>query len=252
MSARPIRSTSSTAQDQGAVPQGLRLGKGKNWNFIHSTLFLDFLAGNQDYHCTPWGMPTRNIFGWQKPCYLLGEGYAKTFKELMETTDWDTTAPADTKNARTAWRIAATSRPPPKRRLRGLAGHQGGAVRCAHAGPMAPEIALDNQRPAQFVFSRHVEQEGRNPCGAQTLRRAAGSSRVAHPAPPLLGRRVQALYFGISALVQAVRSVVAQEARSPLGPVSLPVTLHKSILFFSTQKKESDPEHSPVPEAILR
>ena len=64
-------------------------GKGKKWNFIHSPLFLDFLAGNQTYHCTPWGMPTRNIFGWQKPCYLLGEGYVKTFKELMETTDWD-------------------------------------------------------------------------------------------------------------------------------------------------------------------
>ena len=53
-------------------------------------MFLDFLAGNQEFHCTPWGMPTRNIFGWQKPCYLLGEGYAKTFAELMETTDWDT------------------------------------------------------------------------------------------------------------------------------------------------------------------
>ena len=52
-------------------------------------MFLDFLAGNQEFHCTPWGMPTRNIFGWQKPCYLLGEGYAETFTELMETTDWD-------------------------------------------------------------------------------------------------------------------------------------------------------------------
>ena len=66
------------------------LGKGKNWKFLHSSLYLDFLAGNREYHCTPWGMPTRNIFGWQKPCYLLGEGYVKTFKELMETTDWDT------------------------------------------------------------------------------------------------------------------------------------------------------------------
>ena len=65
------------------------LGKGKKWNITHSTMFLDFLAGNQEFHCTPWGMPTRNIFGWQKPCYLLGEGYAKTFTELMETTDWD-------------------------------------------------------------------------------------------------------------------------------------------------------------------
>ena len=65
------------------------LGKGKKWDLMHSGLFLDFLAGNREYHCTPWGMPTRNLFGWQKPCYLLGEGYAKTFKELMETTDWD-------------------------------------------------------------------------------------------------------------------------------------------------------------------
>ena len=66
------------------------LGKGKKWNFMHSGLFLDFLAGNQSYECTPWGMPARNIFGWQKPCYLLGEGYTKTFKELMDTTDWET------------------------------------------------------------------------------------------------------------------------------------------------------------------
>ncbi len=69
--------------------QVFALGKGKKWNLTHSGMFLDFLAGNQEFHCTPWGMPTRNIFGWQKPCYLLGEGYAKTFKELMETTDWD-------------------------------------------------------------------------------------------------------------------------------------------------------------------
>ncbi|HVP97805.1 MAG TPA: adenosyl-hopene transferase HpnH, partial [Roseiarcus sp.] len=54
------------------------LGKGKKWRFMHSRLFLDFLAGNRDFRCTPWGMPTRNIFGWQKPCYLIGEGYAKT------------------------------------------------------------------------------------------------------------------------------------------------------------------------------
>jgi hopanoid biosynthesis associated radical SAM protein HpnH len=59
-------------------------GRGKAWKFTQSTLFMDFLAGNQTYHCTPWGNPTRNVFGWQRPCYLLGEGYAKTFKELME------------------------------------------------------------------------------------------------------------------------------------------------------------------------
>jgi hopanoid biosynthesis associated radical SAM protein HpnH len=65
------------------------LGKGKQWNFMHSGLFLDFLAGNQDYECTPWGMPARNIFGWQKPCYLLQDGYADTFAELMESTAWE-------------------------------------------------------------------------------------------------------------------------------------------------------------------
>ena len=57
---------------------------GKKWSFSQSGLFLDFLAGNQTYKCTPWGNPTRTVFGWQRPCYLLGEGYAKTFKELME------------------------------------------------------------------------------------------------------------------------------------------------------------------------
>ncbi|MBF0354026.1 MAG: adenosyl-hopene transferase HpnH [Alphaproteobacteria bacterium] len=65
------------------------LGKGRNWRFSQSTLFLDFLAGNQDYACTPWGTPTRNVFGWQKPCYLLSDGHANSFKELMETTDWE-------------------------------------------------------------------------------------------------------------------------------------------------------------------
>lgn len=67
-----------------------KLGKGKGWRFNQSSLYLDFLAGNQTYHCTPWGNPTRNVFGWQKPCYLLvGEGYAKSFKSLMDDTAWE-------------------------------------------------------------------------------------------------------------------------------------------------------------------
>ncbi|MGA8259848.1 MAG: adenosyl-hopene transferase HpnH [Arenicellales bacterium] len=62
----------------------------RRWRFNHSSLFLDFLAGNQGYQCTPWSNPTYNIFGWQKPCYLLvGEGYASSFKELMEDTAWE-------------------------------------------------------------------------------------------------------------------------------------------------------------------
>ena len=66
------------------------LGKGRKWRLNHSSLYLDFLAGNQSYSCTPWGNPTRNVFGWQKPCYLLvDEGYASSFKALMEETEWD-------------------------------------------------------------------------------------------------------------------------------------------------------------------
>jgi len=136
------------------------LGKGKNWKFMHSALFLDFLAGNQEHHCTPWGMPTRNIFGWQKPCYLLGEGYAKTFTELMETTDWDaygtgryekcancmahcgyepTAAHAAIANPLSAVKLA----------VRGI----------RTEGPMAPEIAMEDQRPAEYVFDGQVQQK---------------------------------------------------------------------------------------------
>lgn len=62
----------------------------KHWVFNHTPFFLEFLEGKRDYDCTPWGNPARNIFGWQRPCYLMAEaGYAKTFKELMETTEWD-------------------------------------------------------------------------------------------------------------------------------------------------------------------
>jgi hopanoid biosynthesis associated radical SAM protein HpnH len=58
------------------------------WRFNQSMLFLEFLMGRRDFKCTPWGMPTYSIFGWQKPCYLLQDGYAESFTELMETTEW--------------------------------------------------------------------------------------------------------------------------------------------------------------------
>jgi hopanoid biosynthesis associated radical SAM protein HpnH len=60
-----------------------------SWNFNMSPLFLEFLMGKRHYVCTPWGMPTFNLFGWQKPCYLLQDGYADTFAELMEETNWE-------------------------------------------------------------------------------------------------------------------------------------------------------------------
>jgi hopanoid biosynthesis associated radical SAM protein HpnH len=66
-----------------------RLGRGRRWPLNHSSLFLNFLAGNESYRCMPWGNPTRNVLGWQRPCYLLvDEGYAPTFKALLEETDW--------------------------------------------------------------------------------------------------------------------------------------------------------------------
>jgi len=61
----------------------------KRWVFNQSPLFLEFLMGKREYECTPWGNPTYNIFGWQKPCYLIQDGYVDTFDELIEDTDWD-------------------------------------------------------------------------------------------------------------------------------------------------------------------
>jgi len=61
----------------------------KSWRFNLSPLFLKFLQGDLDFECTPWGSPAYNVFGWQKPCYLLQDGYVKTFKEYLELTDWD-------------------------------------------------------------------------------------------------------------------------------------------------------------------
>ena len=64
--------------------------RGSDWNLNHSSLFLNFLAGNESYQCTPWSNVTYNVFGWQKPCYLLvDEGYEKTYKGLMENTQWE-------------------------------------------------------------------------------------------------------------------------------------------------------------------
>jgi len=61
----------------------------KNWRFNQSVLFLEYLMGERHYKCTPWGMPTYNIFGWQKPCYLLQDGYVDTFAELIGETEWE-------------------------------------------------------------------------------------------------------------------------------------------------------------------
>jgi hopanoid biosynthesis associated radical SAM protein HpnH len=133
---------------------------GKKWSFTQSAMFLDFLAGNQTYHCTPWGNPTRTVFGWQRPCYLLGEGYAATFRELMEETDWDGYGVGNYEkcaNCMVHSGFEATAvRDSVKRPLTALKVMVRGVKT---EGPMAPEIPLDRQRPAQFVFSSHVERK---------------------------------------------------------------------------------------------
>jgi hopanoid biosynthesis associated radical SAM protein HpnH len=142
-----------------------RLGKerakqGKpKWRFSQSPLFMDFLAGNQTYECTPWGLPTRNVFGWQRPCYLLGEGYAKTYRELIETTEWEKYGTGKYEKCAncmvhcgyepTAANDAFQN--PLKMLWVGLRGVK-------TEGAMAKDIDLSQQRPADYVFSQHVQE----------------------------------------------------------------------------------------------
>ena len=130
----------------------------KKWRFSQSTLFLDFLAGNQSYKCTPWGNPTRNIFGWQKPCYLLSEGYAETFQELMDEVEWDKYGTGNYEKCADCMvhcgyeptAVTDTVSHP----LKALKVFMQGVNT---SGEMAPEIDLDNQRPAEFVFEGLVK-----------------------------------------------------------------------------------------------
>ncbi len=76
-------------QTRAWFQETLRGWRRKGWAFNHSPFYLDFLEGKRDYDCTPWGNPLRNVFGWQKPCYLMAEaGYARSYRELLESTDW--------------------------------------------------------------------------------------------------------------------------------------------------------------------
>ena len=138
----------------------LTRGRGKGWKFTQSPLFMNFLAGNEAYHCTPWGKPTRNVFGWQRPCYLLGEGYTKTFAELMESTDWDRygtgnyekCADCMVHSGYEATAVMDAVKSPLKTLTVAMRGPR-------LSGPMAPEIPLNHQRPADYVFSRHVQEK---------------------------------------------------------------------------------------------
>jgi hopanoid biosynthesis associated radical SAM protein HpnH len=64
-------------------------GRRRRWRLNHSPVFLDFLEGKRDLRCTAWGIPSYSLLGWQRPCYLLDDGYASTYQELIEETDWE-------------------------------------------------------------------------------------------------------------------------------------------------------------------
>ncbi len=139
----------------------LKLGRGgKAWTFTNSPLFMDFLAGNRAYECSPWSMPARTVFGWQKPCYLLGEGYVGTFAELMDTTDWDGYGVGKYEKCADCMvhcgfegtAVAETVAHP----LRALGVALFGVKT---AGPMAKELSFANERKARFVFSDHVDKK---------------------------------------------------------------------------------------------
>jgi hopanoid biosynthesis associated radical SAM protein HpnH len=133
---------------------------GRKWPFSQSIAFLDFLAGNKAYGCTPWGNPTRTVFGWQKPCYLLGEGYAKTFDELMSDTEWDKYGVGNYEKCANCMVHSGFEASAVNDMIRHPIKALSIAVRGVRTdGPMANDIPLDNQRLAEFVFSDHVERK---------------------------------------------------------------------------------------------
>jgi len=78
-----------TTQTKTLFRKAFADGHRQRWRLNHTPLFLDFLEGKVDFECTAWGIPSYSVFGWQKPCYLMADGYTATYKELLETTDWE-------------------------------------------------------------------------------------------------------------------------------------------------------------------
>lgn len=149
----------SRNQTKGIFRDLFRMGteNGRDWKFNQSTLYLDFLAGNQKYDCTPWGNPTRNIFGWQKPCYLVGEGYVNSFKELMEDTEWDSYGSG--KYEKCANCMVHCGYEPTA--VTDTVAHPLKALKVWMKGietekPMVEDVVLSNQRPAEYVFEKQV------------------------------------------------------------------------------------------------
>ena len=135
-----------------------KLQNANKWKFSQSILFMDFLAGNQEYQCMPWGNPTRNIFGWQRPCYLLSEGYADSFQALMDETNWDDYGTGRYEKCADCMVHCGYE----STAVNDMVRHPLKALSVFLKGvdtekPMASEILLDNQRPAEFVFEGLVK-----------------------------------------------------------------------------------------------
>jgi len=151
------------------------LGKKRNrkWSFNQSSLFLDFLAGNQDYRCTAWSTPTYNIFGWQRPCYLLvAEGYASSFRELMEETEWEK---------------YGTGKNPKCENCMVHCGYEGSAIQDAFSNPLkAVKVALRGPRTEGEMapdppIEYEVEKKEKAPSGGQPAKsKEKASSTSAH------------------------------------------------------------------------
>jgi hopanoid biosynthesis associated radical SAM protein HpnH len=79
----------SVERTRGIFREAFSGGRRRNWRLNHSPLYLDFLEGKVEFACTAWGIPSYSVLGWQRPCYLLSDGYAATYRELLDTTPWD-------------------------------------------------------------------------------------------------------------------------------------------------------------------
>ncbi len=146
----------------------------KKWRFSQSALFLDYLAGNQEYRCQPWGNPTRNVFGWQRPCYLLGEGYADSFSQLMDETNWEIYGTGNYEKCAECMVHCGYEPTAVNDTVKSPLKALGVFLRGPRTdGPMAPEIDMSNQRPARFVFEGLVKTRTEQLAGREAKERLA-------------------------------------------------------------------------------
>ena len=213
------------------------------WQLSHSSLYLDFLAGNQQYRCTPWGNPTRNVFGWQRPCYLLAEGYASSFKELMAETDWDSYGTGNYEKcancmAHCGYEATAVSDAivHPLKALRTAVG------RIRTEGPMAPEIPLDGQRPAAFVHDQLVSAAVAQLPERQRPRASAATPRSAPRCGPGVHRSLTRPRGDVKAQPGPARRSRGARRRSRARALC---RARRSSAIASPRSRKRPPEHGP-------